>query len=176
MSDMHNSSTSRGRISPARVPSRAKLIPTVSPWHERNGPSEVATNANGDGKSHKTNRRSWDRIEGQVVGAVRSVGAVSVSNSADVASILSANFRIKSPYLSEANRKTVETVETLEMDAPKPNSRAVSACYCCGRGRWWRSIYGPHLICAGCHPPAVPSVVAAWIPDIEPRVSSLSKG
>jgi hypothetical protein len=29
--------------------------------------------------------------------------------------------------------------------------------------RAWRSIYGAHLICATCHPPAVESVIAEWI-------------
>lgn len=27
----------------------------------------------------------------------------------------------------------------------------------------WRSIYGPHVICATCHPPAVPEIVAEWL-------------
>lgn len=49
-------------------------------------------------------------------------------------------------------------------------------CFCCGESRWWRSVFGSHLICAGCHPPVRQSVVAEWIPDIEPRVSSLSGG
>jgi hypothetical protein len=27
----------------------------------------------------------------------------------------------------------------------------------------WRSVFGPHLICAACHPPAIPRVVAKWL-------------
>ena len=29
--------------------------------------------------------------------------------------------------------------------------------------RAWRSVYGPHLICGTCHPPASESVVAEWL-------------
>lgn len=32
----------------------------------------------------------------------------------------------------------------------------------CGHSQQWRSIYGPHLICATCHPPASPDFVAEW--------------
>ncbi len=52
----------------------------------------------------------------------------------------------------------------------------VERCFCCGERHWWRSVFGSHLICAGCHPPAFHSVVAAWIPAIEPREGSLSVG
>ena len=37
-------------------------------------------------------------------------------------------------------------------------------CFCCGQRRWWRSVFGSHLICATCHPPSFRSVVAARIP------------
>ena len=32
-----------------------------------------------------------------------------------------------------------------------------------GHRRGWRSIYGPHLICATCHSPVSDSVIAEWI-------------
>jgi len=35
-------------------------------------------------------------------------------------------------------------------------------CYWCRRSVFWRSIYR-RVICANCHPPAVPSLVAEWI-------------
>jgi hypothetical protein len=45
---------------------------------------------------------------------------------------------------------------------PKP----AEICSCCEGRRWWRSVYGPHLICGTCHPPALPNLVAEWVaPD-----------
>lgn len=35
-------------------------------------------------------------------------------------------------------------------------------CYCCKGSRWWLSVYGV-LVCATCHPPAVPELVSRWI-------------
>ena len=37
-----------------------------------------------------------------------------------------------------------------------------STCQSCGRSRYWRSTCGV-VICATCHPPAAPDLVAAWI-------------
>ena len=31
--------------------------------------------------------------------------------------------------------------------------------------RWWRSIYGDHLICGICCPPTVPGVLREWVLD-----------
>jgi len=39
---------------------------------------------------------------------------------------------------------------------------APAECYWCKRSTWWRSIYGV-VICAACHPPVVPELVAEWI-------------
>jgi hypothetical protein len=35
-------------------------------------------------------------------------------------------------------------------------------CYCCGGRHWWLSVYGV-LVCATCHPPVVPEMVARWV-------------
>ncbi|MEW5935109.1 MAG: hypothetical protein AB1816_16145 [Bacillota bacterium] len=35
-------------------------------------------------------------------------------------------------------------------------------CYCCKGSRWWLSRYGV-LVCATCHPPAVPELVARYV-------------
>ena len=35
-------------------------------------------------------------------------------------------------------------------------------CYCCKGSRWWLSRYGV-LVCATCHPPVVPEMVARWV-------------
>lgn len=37
--------------------------------------------------------------------------------------------------------------------------------WCCypEHRRGWRSIYGPHVVCATCHPPAANSLVAEWL-------------
>lgn len=35
-------------------------------------------------------------------------------------------------------------------------------CWCCKGSRWWLSVYGV-LVCATCHPPAVPELVARWL-------------
>lgn len=45
------------------------------------------------------------------------------------------------------------------------------ACYCCRGRRWWRSVYGPHLICGICHPPAFANVVAEWIEPFSRRTA-----
>lgn len=47
----------------------------------------------------------------------------------------------------------------------------LTTCHCCGQHRWWRSIYGPHLICGVCHRPAFANVVAEWITN-EPSSES----
>lgn len=44
-----------------------------------------------------------------------------------------------------------------------PNS-PLPECHCCRERRWWRSIFGQHLICGVCHPPSRNNVVAEWIP------------
>jgi hypothetical protein len=36
-------------------------------------------------------------------------------------------------------------------------------CRCHRKQRWWRSIYGDHLICGICHPPATPGVFREWV-------------
>jgi hypothetical protein len=36
------------------------------------------------------------------------------------------------------------------------------SCYACGGSRWWLSVHGA-LVCATCHPPAVPELVARWV-------------
>ncbi len=43
----------------------------------------------------------------------------------------------------------------------------VEQCFCCGQRRWWRSVFGSHLICATCHPPSFRSVIAARFPNEE---------
>lgn len=35
-------------------------------------------------------------------------------------------------------------------------------CYCCKGSRWWLSRYGV-LVCATCHPPPVPELVARYV-------------
>jgi hypothetical protein len=35
-------------------------------------------------------------------------------------------------------------------------------CRCHNEQRWWRSIYGDHLICGICHPPVSPGVMKNW--------------
>jgi hypothetical protein len=36
-------------------------------------------------------------------------------------------------------------------------------CRCHKEQRWWRSIYGDHLICGICHPPVSPEVFREWV-------------
>lgn len=48
---------------------------------------------------------------------------------------------------------------------PPPDCRAVSTprvCYRCGGARFWRSVYGA-VVCATCHPPATPELVAEYV-------------
>ena len=41
--------------------------------------------------------------------------------------------------------------------------KQADVCHCCRGRRWWRSVFGRHLICGLCHPPAFPSLVAEWV-------------
>lgn len=47
----------------------------------------------------------------------------------------------------------------------RPSVAAASTEWCprYGHARAWRSIYGQHVICAVCHPPAVAEIVAEWL-------------
>lgn len=44
---------------------------------------------------------------------------------------------------------------------PKPT--IVGNCDHCHESRWWRSIFGQHLICGVCHPPAFTHIIAEWL-------------
>lgn len=44
-----------------------------------------------------------------------------------------------------------------------PYQRECPWCPLYRHGTAWRSVFGPHLICATCHPPARPDIVAEWI-------------
>jgi len=48
-----------------------------------------------------------------------------------------------------------------------PPKSAEPRCRCHEEQRWWRSIFGDHLICGICHPPAVPEVVKEWYKNEE---------
>ncbi len=45
---------------------------------------------------------------------------------------------------------------------PRSEPNLGLVCYCCRQQRFWRSTYGV-IVCARCHPPAAPDLVAAWI-------------
>ena len=53
---------------------------------------------------------------------------------------------------------------------PPPKSD-VPCCRCHKEQRWWQSIYGDHLICGICHPPATARALSEWIQE-----SSTTKG
>jgi hypothetical protein len=44
-----------------------------------------------------------------------------------------------------------------------PLKPAEPRCCCHKKQRWWRSIYGDHLICGICHPPATSGVLREWM-------------
>lgn len=74
-------------------------------------------------------------------------------------------------WLLAAPKTSVESSNVTAMPRSVPNESpraipppTVERCFCCGQRRWWRSIFGSHLICATCHPPSFQSVVAARIP------------
>jgi hypothetical protein len=50
------------------------------------------------------------------------------------------------------------TVQALRPDA----SAARPVCWTCRSRRFWRSVHG-RTVCARCHPPAVPELVAQWL-------------
>ncbi len=45
------------------------------------------------------------------------------------------------------------------VDAPVPDD---TSCHACRGTRFWRSVHGA-VVCAGCHPPPSPRLVAEWI-------------
>ena len=49
------------------------------------------------------------------------------------------------------------------LDSSQQNPGLV--CRCHQEQKWWRSVYGDHLICTICHPPAYPGVVADHNPN-----------
>jgi hypothetical protein len=76
--------------------------------------------------------------------------------------------------MSEALRATIRRQKTALLalltvppaSAPGAISSVWSAwpqclCPCCGTARFWQAIYGVR-ICARCHPPAAPGLVAGW--------------
>lgn len=63
----------------------------------------------------------------------------------------------------ESSSTPTSTQSCASESVPATPTMSVERCYCCGQRRWWRSIYGPHLICAVCHPPSFSSVVAERI-------------
>lgn len=116
-----------------RVPSRAKLVPKVTPWHRMSQP-QTHTQTQPDG--HLTQKPNV--VEPLIV--------------ADEPSIVTV-----APIIAQAFNKFPVT-----SSAPP-----VSTCYWCQGRRWWRSIYGPHLICGFCHRPWFTEIVAEWIEPSE---------
>lgn len=52
-------------------------------------------------------------------------------------------------------------VDVLDDEPARPGPTS-PVCRACGSRRFWRSIYGV-VVCAGCHPPAAPDLVAEWM-------------
>ena len=44
---------------------------------------------------------------------------------------------------------------------PEVTLATLTTCFCCHGQHWWRSIFGPHLICWTCHRPAFLNVDVA---------------
>ena len=61
----------------------------------------------------------------------------------------------------EPDQEPIDMFDATEDDHSKP--KLPDWCRQYGHRRAWRSIYGPHLICATCHPPVSDSVIAEWI-------------
>lgn len=58
----------------------------------------------------------------------------------------------------DPHKQPLVTDVTLE----SPSGGTKVACRACGGGRFWLSVHGAE-VCATCHPPAAPHLVAAWI-------------
>ena len=101
-------------------------------------------------------------------------------NTADVVSILGGEAQ---PVAHDADDPPAMLVDWFERTTSADGSpdwkwfplfqraEPLTTCHCCGQHRWWRSIYGPHLICGVCHPPAFANVVAEWITNKPPDES-----
>jgi hypothetical protein len=57
-----------------------------------------------------------------------------------------------------------------EIANPAPTARPAK-CMACQNRRFWRSVHGV-VICAKCHPPAAPSLVAEWLDSAEGPASA----
>jgi hypothetical protein len=57
-----------------------------------------------------------------------------------------------------ASSLSLEVLERLENEG----ALSVSPCPCCKRRRFWRTVHR-QVVCATCHPPASPALVAEWI-------------
>jgi hypothetical protein len=76
--------------------------------------------------------------------------------------------RRESPALPRSVESVEGSGEAGEPTRPSGHSEACDGeaglppCFICRRRRFWRSISGP-VVCAWCHPPADPGLVAEWI-------------
>ena len=144
------SKTHNRRVPRATATTRQALVPRLIPWKApRHDPS------------------------------ASSVNELSLSSAEHVPELKRFDSGTKTPQNEPAaapDRPTCERQSDVgrKRDSLAPMEQPPTVCFCCHQRRWWRSIYGPHLICAGCHPPSFRSVVAAWIPAVESREPILS--
>jgi hypothetical protein len=66
------------------------------------------------------------------------------------------SFRAVPLPTSDARQTLQHEAQAIPYQAGTPG-----ACYACGTTRRWRSVYSA-VVCAKCHPPASPKLVAAW--------------
>ena len=142
---------SKGSISRARVPSRASLIPTLTPW---------------DGKEKSESENCKQNPKASVI---QSLGKQQVPSENETNENGKPNVPVPKAFQDVA--------PSLRRDLPNSEQKF---CWACGGKSFWRSRHGPHLICGGCHPPPFPSYAVEWIDvsaiENRTRIKSLERG
>ena len=121
----------------ARVPSRAKLVATVTPWQRTKQPTLVSESlCEPIVPSESLCKQIADPPDDPL------------------------------PMLVDWFERTTSADGSLDWKwfplFPNPEP-PIPTCYCCGKRNWWRSATGGQTTCAVCHPPVSPRVVAEWI-------------
>lgn len=124
---------SRKRNGVARVPTRAKLVPTVVAW-QRKKPTTLAI---------EPQREQLPEQKAEVFATLTNTPPA-----------------IEFTYAMLPEWAIKQALAAFPTEAIPP---PVATCLCCHGRHWWRSVYGPHLICWDCHRPAFLNVVAEHI-------------
>ena len=123
--------------SPARVPVRASLVPTMTLWHREE--NDAVENCPATSGSNHVAQKSGTKD-------------VSTDSGDDLPKVL--------PETNFSSENIDDDVTPSVSCGIAPAAR-LQACWTCGGTKFWR--FGKNLHCGMCHPPATPAHAAEWI-------------